>query len=122
MTHRNARVFVVLALALHSLSTTQAQRRRLRPLPRQLEWEEDTCMSGDPSPEGEEIIKNRYHCLLQSSNPGFQSYTICEVLEQSEKFHLWNLAYSERFLIDLVALANVTTHQHEQVLEAIEVV
>ena len=123
MTHRNARVFVVLALALHSLSTSQSQRTRLRQLPRQLKCEEGTCTSGDPSrdPLGEAPITTRYNCLLQSGDPGFQSYTNCEVLKKSETIQLWGLAYGKRVFVDLVALANVTTHQHGQVLEELKV-
>ena len=57
MTHRNARVFVVLVLALHSLSTAQSQRftprTQLRKLPRQLKCEEGTCTNCDVLKKGQ---------------------------------------------------------------------
>ena len=42
-------------------------------------------------------------------------------MKKLELNHAWSFAYGERILVDLVALANVTSGQHEQVLEELEV-
>ena len=90
MTHRHTRIFVVLALALHSLSTAQSQQTikqinqalyqiQLRELPRQLKCEEGICTSGYP--EAEEVYDGLrldgtpiYDCSTQYSN--------CDVLKR----------------------------------------
>ena len=80
MTHWHARVFVVLALALHSLSTTQSQRTQLRELPRQLKCEEGTCTSGEPDDDYDGLLpgeRSLYDCSTQYSN--------CDVLKRSVK-------------------------------------
>ena len=108
-----------MVLALHSLSTTQSQRTKVGELPHQLKCEDGACTSGDPNRDP--TITTHCNCLLQSGDPGFQSYTNCEVLKKSETIQLWGLAYGKRVFVDLVALANVTTHQHGQVLEELKV-
>ena len=110
MAHRHASVFVVLVLALHSLSTTQSKRSQLPKLPRQLKCEDGACMSGDPDTEH---LPTLYNCS--------KSYTSCDVLKKGELIQAWGFAYGGRILVDLVALANATTHQHGQVLEELEV-
>ena len=103
--------FVVLVLALHSLSTTQSQRTELPELPRQLKCEDGACTSGDRG--WDPTLPTLYNCSLQ--------YTNCDVLKKSERIHNYGFAYGERILIDILALANVTSRQHEQVLEELEV-
>ena len=120
MTHRHTRVFVVLALALHSLSTAQSQftpRTQLRELPRQLKCEEGTCTSGEPDDDYDGLLpggRPLYDCSTQYSN--------CDVLKKVNRAQYYVITYGERTLDDLVELAKVTSHQHEQVLEAFEVV
>ena len=67
-------------------------------------------MSGDPDTEH---LPTLYNCS--------KSYISCDVLKKLELNHAWSFAYGERILVDLVALANVTSGQHEQVLEELEV-
>ena len=72
-------------------------------------------------PSRDPTITTLYGCSLQSGEPGFKSYTNCDVLKRSKTIQWWRFAYGERILIDIVALANVTSRQHEQVLEELEV-
>ena len=111
MAHRHASVFVVLVLALHSLSTTQSQRSKLPELPRQIKCEDGACTSGDPGWDPE--FPTLYNCSKQFTN--------CDVLKKSERIQNYGLTYGDRILTDLVALAYVTSRQHEQVLEELEV-
>ena len=103
MTLRHSSVFVVLVLALYSLSTTHA-RTMLPELPNKLKCDDGACMSGDP--EAEEGL-SIFNCS--------KSYTSCDILKRDEVYYSWGLAFGERILVDLVALANVTSRQHEQV-------
>ena len=104
MTLRHSSVFVVLVLALHSLSTTHA-RTKIPELPNQLKCEDGVCMSGHP--EEAKAYLSIFNCR--------KSYTSCDILKRNEITNSWGLAFGERILIDLVALANVTSRQHEQV-------
>ena len=103
MTLRHSSVFVVLVLALYSLSTTHAWTM-LPELPNKLKCEDGACMSGDP--EAEEGLS-----IFNCSN----TYTSWDILKRNEIYYLWGLTYGEQILVDLVALANVTSRQHKQV-------
>ena len=113
----------MLVLALHSFSTAQSQRymftprTQLRELPRQLKCEKGTCTSGEPDDDYDGSLPGGqplYDCSTQYSN--------CDVLKKVNRAHYYVITYGERTLVDLVQLAKVTSHQHEQVLEAIKVV
>ena len=68
-------------------------------------------------PEAETV----YDYSLQSGKPDFKSYTNCDVLRKIEKILFWGFANGQRILVEIAAMANVTSSQHKQVLEELDV-
>ena len=108
-------VVTVFLLALHSLSATQPQRHTAsaKEYPNQLKCEEEVCTSGHPALYP--VVETAFFC--EAGKPGFKTYTNCEILKLVEYTQGSGFAYAERILVDITALANGTSSQHEQVLE-----
>ena len=115
MAYRRSICVKVFLCLVFCLSTGQSQRETLPETklhPNQLKCEKDVCTSGHPSLDP--AAMSNYNCILQEGEPDIKNYTTCDVLRRIEYLMWWTFAYGERILVDITALANVTSSQHSK--------